>query len=65
LLFHYPPATTARSFNASDTKTPNDRLVDCPTQGALARGIKSFKFGYSELTAQKKGYNTDVRGMGC
>jgi len=32
LLFHYPPATTARGFNASDTTTPNDRLADCQAQ---------------------------------
>jgi hypothetical protein len=30
-----------------------------------ARLMQPSKFGFSELTAQKKGYDTDVRGMGC
>jgi hypothetical protein len=29
-----------------------------------ARLMQPSKFGFSELTAQKKGYDTDVRGMG-
>jgi len=31
----------------------------------LAGLMQPPKFGFSELTTQKKGYNTDVRGMGC
>jgi len=27
--------------------------------------MQPSKFGFPELATQKKGYDTDVRGMGC
>jgi hypothetical protein len=62
ITIRQPPQPEALTLSTLQHRMTGWRIVR-HRKMQLARLMQPSKFGFSELTTQKKGYNTDVRGM--